>query len=149
MEQRSYKTYKISNCINDKVYIGQTVNSLKLRFDQHCKSTTTEIGKSIHELAKENFNIELLDDSATSTFELFLLEKKYIKLYDAVDNGYNIQPATVSKANLDKAMKHTLCFTLDEDILNKAKVLADKENRTLSNLIDKILKEYLEVEGKK
>jgi len=46
-------------------------------------------------------------------------------------------------------MKKKIAITIDIEVWEKAKVLADKENRTLSNLIDKILKEYLEVEGKK
>jgi len=44
-------------------------------------------------------------------------------------------------------MKKKIAITVDMDIWKKAKVLADKENRTLSNLINKILSDYLE--GKK
>ena len=31
-----YYIYKITNDINDKIYIGQTTESLKQRFNRHC-----------------------------------------------------------------------------------------------------------------
>ena len=30
------KIYKIVNDINDKVYVGQTIRTLKVRFQRHC-----------------------------------------------------------------------------------------------------------------
>lgn len=34
------KIYKITNHINGKIYVGQTVKSLKERFQKHCWGTT-------------------------------------------------------------------------------------------------------------
>ena len=34
------KIYKITNKVNGKIYVGQTIKSLKERFQKHCWGTT-------------------------------------------------------------------------------------------------------------
>ena len=143
MEQRSYKLYKIYNVIDDNVYIGQTVNSLENRFNQHSKCSNSKVGKAIKELGKNKFRIELLDSSATSNEELSGLEGKYITLCDSINNGYNTLPNSKSSAKLDKSLKQTLAVTIDEEIIEKIKLLADQESRSVSSQINKILKDFL------
>ena len=143
MEQRSYKIYKISNTINDKVYIGQTVNSLLNRFNQHCKTKTSKLGKDINKLGKDKFKIELLNNSATSIKELGELENKYITQYDSINKGYNSLKGCRTSANLNKALKRTFVLTIDEEVLIELKQFANKEDRTISSQINKILKDYL------
>jgi len=41
-------------------------------------------------------------------------------------------------------MKSKIAITLDEDVLAKLRILADKEDRNISNQINKILKIHLE-----
>jgi predicted transcriptional regulator len=41
-------------------------------------------------------------------------------------------------------MKSKIAITIDEDILKKVTKLADKESRTISSQINKILKDYFE-----
>ena len=41
-------------------------------------------------------------------------------------------------------MKQKIAITLDEEVLEKIKILVVKEDRNISNLINKILKDYLE-----
>ena len=41
-------------------------------------------------------------------------------------------------------MKQKLAITLDEDVLDKVKKLVIIEDRNISNLINKILKDYFE-----
>ena len=144
MDKRSYKIYKIVNSINDKVYIGQTVHSLKNRFEQHCKCSTSKLGKDVLIFGKNNFKIQLLNDSATSNKELSLLEDSYIKTYDSINNGYNSRPGSSSSANLSKPLKSSSTITIDEEIIEKLKLLADKEDRSLSGQINKILKVFFE-----
>lgn len=43
-------------------------------------------------------------------------------------------------------MKSKLAITLDEDILKKVNELADKESRSVSSQINKILKDYFKEE---
>jgi group I intron endonuclease len=82
--------YKITNSVNDKFYIGQTVKKIKTRFNQHlrqksCKKLVRAIGK----YGCDKFTIELLatcdGKDAANCIEGF-----YIQVYDTVRNGYNI-----------------------------------------------------------
>ena len=45
-------------------------------------------------------------------------------------------------------MKQKLAITLDEEVLKELKVFADKEDRTISSQINKILKDFLEEKAK-
>jgi group I intron endonuclease len=89
------KIYKITNNINGKVYIGQTVKSLKERFEKHCWRTTNNdlyhfnmaIKKAIRKYGKENFTIELIEEVETS--KLDEREVYWISYYDSYNKGYN------------------------------------------------------------
>ena len=55
------KIYKITNLVNSKIYIGQTIRSLKERFRQHIyKQGCTYLHNAILKYGKENFKIELM-----------------------------------------------------------------------------------------
>ena len=65
--------YKITNTINNKIYIGQTIQSLQNRWKRHCsnKGTIDELNmvikKAILKYGKENFeviSINVLDDTS-------------------------------------------------------------------------------------
>lgn len=82
--------YKITNNIEGKSYIGQTSRSIEKRFEEHCNTPGKTMYEIIKKYGKENFTIEILDDSATSYEELDLLEKKYIVEFNTIHpNGYN------------------------------------------------------------
>ena len=138
---RSYKIYIITNSENHKVYIGQTINSLKRRFNDHCNNNSS-IGKAIKSIGKDKFKIMLLNDSATTPEESAILETKYIEKYNSINNGYNSIKGIKSCANLDKPLKPTIAITLDEEVLNKLKDYAEKEDRNISSQINKILKDF-------
>lgn len=81
--------YKISNDINDKIYIGQT-NNVKRRFTEHCqKNENSIIHKAIVKYGKEHFKIEIL-----GYFENYNeKEEYYIKFFNSIiPNGYNVLP---------------------------------------------------------
>lgn len=86
-----YKVYKISNNVNDKVYIGQTIKPLLKRFQQHCKPSNNciKLRNAIQKYGNDNFCIETIitvQDQLTAD----ALEKFYIKLFDSIKKGYNI-----------------------------------------------------------
>ena len=89
-----YIVYKITNLINDKIYIGQTTESLKKRFSRHCgyqKNDGTYIHNAIKKYGKENFIIEQID-IANSQEELDELEYYWInQLNSFAPNGYNLK----------------------------------------------------------
>ena len=84
--------YLIKNNINDKVYIGQTSESLDKRFKRHTDyqkdSYDTKFYKDMRELGPEHFNIESLD-LAIDQKDADVKEKHYIELYNSINDGYN------------------------------------------------------------
>ncbi len=88
--------YKISNLINDKIYIGQTIETLSKRWRRHTWKSTIKrnamaITNAIIKYGVENFMIEEID-SAENIEELNMKEEYYIKYYDCISpKGYNIK----------------------------------------------------------
>lgn len=85
--------YIITNSINDKVYIGQTIQSLKDRWYEHCRKACSKneadmhIKRAIFKYGKENFNIKELEKCTVK--ELDEREIYYISLYNSFAKGYN------------------------------------------------------------
>lgn len=81
--------YKITNKNNGKIYIGQA-NNIKQRIAEHKQKRNVPIDMVINCLGVENFEFEILEECFTQE-ELDNKEKYYIKEYDSINNGYNIQ----------------------------------------------------------
>lgn len=91
--------YKITNLINQKVYIGQTVYDIQKRFRGHIASSykkehrkKTYISRAIKKYGEINFVCELIT-CASSKSELNFLEKFYIRYYNSfyyTGLGYNV-----------------------------------------------------------
>ena len=85
--------YKITNKINGKSYIGQTIQSVKERFYRHCSTKCSQailnmaIHKAINKYGKSNFTIEVIEEVESAN--LNDREKYWIKYYDSYNNGYN------------------------------------------------------------
>ena len=82
--------YKISNTINDKVYIGQTTLSIEERWQEHFKKINKgkeTIYKAIRKYGFLNFYIEKIEECENSL--LNDREIYWIKYYDSYKNGYN------------------------------------------------------------
>lgn len=88
--------YKITNKINDKIYIGQTTLTLQERIYNYRKeykwsSNIRPIIAALRKYGIENFNWEIID-YATNKQELDEKERCWIKkLNTLVPNGYNIE----------------------------------------------------------
>lgn len=88
--------YKITNTINDKVYIGQTVNSLKKRWMGHrvdCKRNKNNhpMYNAMRKHGVENFTIEEISGANSHTelnYQEWLLIHKNNTLWP---NGYNMK----------------------------------------------------------
>lgn len=83
--------YIIRNKINNKVYIGQSINS-KERFKSHCKPSSVKdgslIGSAIQAYGAKNFWYEILESQIENYNER---EKYWIQYYNSLTpNGYNI-----------------------------------------------------------
>ncbi len=93
--------YKITNIINNKIYIGQTINSIHQRFDEHCSLTKSKhrsaIREAIRKYGKNNFIIEIIDNADTIE-ELNCKEIKWIAKLSAISpNGYNLEAGGKNK----------------------------------------------------
>ena len=85
--------YCITNLVNNKKYIGKTLDSIEKRYKQHWKDsvkTTNEkrpLYSAFKKYGKENFKIELVekcDYKVLSEHEIY-----WIKYYDTYNKGYN------------------------------------------------------------
>lgn len=87
--------YKITNLINNKIYIGQTIQTLEKRWRRHTwissiKRDAMAISNAIKKYGKENFKIEKIDE-VSNIDELNEKEIFYIKEYNSLSpKGYNL-----------------------------------------------------------
>ena len=85
--------YKVTNTINGKYYIGQTIQNVKERFYQHCATKCSQailnmvIHKAINKYGKSNFTIEVIEEVESTN--LNDRERYWIRYYDSYNNGYN------------------------------------------------------------
>lgn len=85
--------YKITNTINGKSYIGQTIQNVKERFYQHCATKCSKavsnmaIHRAIKKYGKSNFTVEVIEEIDSAN--LNDMERYWIKCYNSYNNGYN------------------------------------------------------------
>lgn len=85
--------YKISNSVNDKVYIGKTLSSIEKRFQEHKKdsSRATEnirpLYRAMNKYGCDCFFIDLLEEAPIE--RLSEREQFWIAYYNSYHNGYN------------------------------------------------------------
>ena len=93
ISERYGVVYKITNVINNKVYIGVTTKTFRERYSENLAKTThnKHLKNSIKKYGIENFVINEEFDVAYSVEELNEKEQYYIKKYDAMspNKGYN------------------------------------------------------------
>ena len=97
--------YKITNQLNNKVYIGKTLNTIEHRWKEHCADYTKERNEKrpLYEAMKkygiENFvisEIEECSDQIINDREVY-----WIEYYGSFKNGYNATRGGDGKAYLD------------------------------------------------
>jgi len=86
--------YKVTNKINGRMYVGQTVKLLKERIDEHvCCALNGRGGiyfhNAIKKYGKENFIWRVIAE-CNSMEELNKIEIKMIEKYNTFENGYNL-----------------------------------------------------------
>lgn len=88
------RIYLISNDINNKVYVGQTIQTLNKRFNGHCcysksdRSANMYIKRAIHKYGRDKFHISLIEECPINMLDD--REKHWISFYDSYENGYNL-----------------------------------------------------------
>lgn len=86
--------YLITNLINNKKYVGQTIQKPETRFNYHLNYASKNynisnmpISKAINKYGRNNFIFEILETCSES--DLNERESYYIKKYDSFHSGYN------------------------------------------------------------
>lgn len=105
-----YKVYKYTNKINNKVYIGQTKNTLAKRADNgRGYAKCPFFNNAIQKYGLENFDVEILKDSLTLN-EANYWEEYYIKKFNSTnrDKGYNLKDGGNNSESLNK--KVVICL---------------------------------------
>ena len=119
--------YIIKNDINDKVYIGQSINTEE-RFKSHCKvnNDNSLIDIAIQRYGKEHFWYEIIESQIEDYNEK---EKYYIKFYNSkTPNGYNILEGG-EEPPIFYGDNHPNTKILDEDVI---KLKNDLKNTIIS-----------------
>ena len=100
--------YKITCLVNQKVYVGQTSETIEKRFARHMgyqkEENDTKFYRAIRKYGTENFRVEAID-YADNQEELDQKEKYYIDLFDSVKNGYNTKDS-IGKCGGDTLSEH-------------------------------------------
>lgn len=122
--------YIITNDINDKIYIGQAINSLE-RFRNHCKPSAildnSLIDLAINKYGKEHFQVKVIEPACENYNEK---EKFWIKYYDCLrPKGYNILPGGEEPPHYS-GIEHPEAVFKSQEILNE--LYDDLKNTTLS-----------------
>jgi group I intron endonuclease len=128
--------YKIYNDVNDKVYIGQTISTIKDRWHGHMSAAINEkrnksaLYNAMRKYGRDKFHIEELEKIISDTKENLIIslnkaEQEYILKYKSLvtQNGYNIEKGgdnkSVSGRKVNKYDK-SLNYICTYDSLNEA-----------------------------
>ena len=93
MEVNIIEIYKITNKINGKVYIGQTIRPVEYRFNRHINDAmhnilNTHFARAIRKYGPDQWQFEVIDNAETQE-ELNQKEQYWIRYYNSVEEGYN------------------------------------------------------------
>ena len=90
------RVYCIRNHVDDKIYIGSTIQKLSERMTKHRSRSKKEeykgrkIYKHMNEFGVENFYIELIEEAKFDTKdEMRARENHFIRQFDSFKNGLN------------------------------------------------------------
>lgn len=136
-----FQIYIIKNDINDKVYIGQTTQSLSSRFNGHYGHSESRVGRAMKDMGKHHFSISLLDDTATNLEELLEKERYYIQKYNSIENGYN---STLQATSGKISSRKPYVTYLDNKVYDMLKKYSSETNIPISKILDKAIMAYLE-----
>ena len=97
--------YKITNNINDKIYIGKTLLSIEERFKEHCRDYKREkkekrpLYNAMNKYGIEHFSIEQIEECLPDVVNE--REKYWIEYYGSFKYGYNATKGGDGRSYLD------------------------------------------------
>lgn len=117
--------YKITNEVNNKVYIGKTLSSIDKRFKQHKEDSQKEneeirpLYRAMKKYGVEKFHIEKVEECPLEL--LSEREKYWINYFSSYTNGYNATLGGEGKQlyDYDKIVKEFLSGKLIYELANE------------------------------
>lgn len=131
--------YKITNRVNSKCYIGQTIQNPPIkRWNTHsnkkkASKKNSVLSNAILKYGKENFTFEVID-KAVSIDELNEKETYWIEYYNSLcPNGYNVSLGGLNKMHTEESKKKISMSKLGEKNPNwKGKSVTDEVRKKMS-----------------
>ena len=119
--------YMITNKINNKKYIGQTLNFKKRKKDHICNAKDNKINTHLYLAMRkygiENFKFDILEEVKKE--ELNDKEIYYIKKYDTFNTGYNMtnggENVTLNNHEVRKKISNTVKKQWEDGLYNYRK----------------------------
>jgi group I intron endonuclease len=134
---RQGSIYLITNMINDKKYVGQTVTSVNKRWLAHIQESKTysdrPLYRAINKHGVENFKIKVLEECTED--KLSEREVYWISFLDTYNKGYNATTGGERNSVLREDVKEKISESMsnlersDEWVNNVSKGLKDKFER--------------------
>ena len=156
--------YKITNKINNKVYIGESLN-IERRWKEHiedldnAKHHSYKLQNDWNTYGKDNFAFEIiktLDDSISSFIDKYILviyESKCINEYDSINKGYNIEKTIdkvlndekiIQRKGMDSKMMSVYLEKINNDEIKDLNGIIYKDSFILNDLL-----KYLNIDYRK
>ena len=137
--------YMIKNTKNNKCYIGQSKNVYK-RMKEHkqtmkYKRENKKFNKDLEKYNIKDFKFEILE--LCDIKKLNKREEYYSNLYNSIANGYNSNVCGKSKIQIENEKNITTIY-IDKSLHKKVQILAITLNESVSELVEKLLKEEVE-----
>jgi group I intron endonuclease len=116
--------YKITNDINNRVYIGKTENSIEQRFKEHCREYKREraearpLYRAMNKYGIEHFHIEPIEETDKPEER----EKYWIEYFNSYHDGYNATLGGDGKAYLDRELLINT-YLKKQNVAETAKIL--------------------------
>lgn len=114
--------YKITNQVNQKIYIGKTLLSIEERFSQHKRDSQKEteeirpLYRAMRKYGVENFSIELVEECSNDIVND--RERYWIEVYQSFHYGYNATIGGDGKQYFD----YSKIYSLWQEGLTSAKI---------------------------
>lgn len=127
--------YKITNDINQKVYIGMTERTIEERFKEHCKNYKYEqcekrpLYVAMKKYGIEHFHVELVEETDNPEER----EQYWIKFYNSYGNGYNATIRGDGRSFIDNSQ--VIKTYLQTQNLKETAALLGYHYRTISKVL--------------
>lgn len=129
--------YKITNQLNNKIYIGKTLLTPEKRFKEHCRDALKETEKhrplysAMNKYGIENFILSIVEECSSEMIDE--REKYWIEYYGSFKNGYNATIGGDGKSYVD----YELIYNLYNQGLSEKQIikLTHHDHHTISKIL--------------